>query len=192
MSELLNSSTPELLKKSLKIKRQGDDFCTSLVDGVGIHHHVAVAKMIGMVSVERVGEAIHEFQLGTEFKKWKIEVTANAQLCIEVVTLQLQIVVVATREINHRVETRHEIRTVIVEAGGCNNQVDGAGDVGGLHVLVLLSGFAVDIHVGVIEECEMAVAKIHGRGDAQLEIGVQTQLTKYAHIETIVPAVLVT
>ena len=34
---------------------------------------------------------------------------------------------------------------------------------------------AIAFQVGVVEECQMACAKIHGRGDAELEIGVDAE-----------------
>ncbi len=147
--------------------------------------------MVGVVGVEGVGEAIHKFQLGTELEKGKVKVAAYTQLGIEVVTFQFEIVIVAAGEVDHRVKACHEVRTVIVEAGSSDDQVDGVGDVRSLHVLMFLGGLAIDIHVGVIAEGEMAVAKIHGRGNTQLQVGVQTQLAQHAYVETIVPAILV-
>ena len=46
------------------------------------------------------------------------------------------------------------------------------------------------IHVGVVEECQMACAEVQLWCQAQLKVGVDAQFAYHTHVETGIPAVL--
>ena len=80
---------------------------------------------------------------------------------------------------------------MVVEAGSSGNEVEGAGDVGGLQFLHLLGRLPLYCAVCEIAESNVACAEIHGRRHTQLECGVEAHLAQDTHREAGIPPVLI-
>ena len=67
-----------------------------------------------MVLVDRIRQAIAEFQFGYQFEEGQVEVAAQADLDKRVCAFQLDIVLILAREVDHRVDACHHVRAVVV------------------------------------------------------------------------------
>ena len=108
-------------------------------------------------------------------------------MCVE--ALQLHVLLVLAREVNHRADTEEHVGAVVVEALGGELQFQRQGDVGVLHVLRGLRRVASVVkHVEVAED-EALRAEVHGWCEAEGEMIAQAHVGEHAHAEARVPCV---
>ena len=92
-------------------------------DGIGINHQVLVFDVVHMVFVHAVDESEAEFQFRTKLEERQVEVAAYAYLQLYVVRFQLDNIALFARQVEHRIDARHEVGTVVVEALGTVDEV---------------------------------------------------------------------
>lgn len=178
----------------LKVEREGDNLAARLLRRIGIHEavgHARVGETLRVLGVEIVHESVAELKLGTELEEREIEVAAHAHLEEKVVTLKLDVVGVASGEVEHRVEAGHEIRTVVVEAGRTEDKLHCGRHVDGLQLLRLGDVLPVARLVGEVGEADVARSEIHSRSETEGEVRAKAQLAEHSNGESRVPAVLV-
>ena len=111
---------------------EGDNLGVAFVDRLQIGQHRLVANLAGSSGFKGSRQTVHELQFWTQLEERQIEVASYAKFSIEVGALQFDVVVVLATEVDHGVETSHEVGTVVVGARGCKDEVAGRRDVGRL------------------------------------------------------------
>jgi len=175
----------------LEIERERDDFGVRFVDRQSVGQHIFVAQLSGMICVERIDKAVHEFQFWTQLEEGKVEVAANADRCEHVVALESDIIVIATAQIEHWRQSANEIGSVIVESRSVEDEFAGCSDVNGFHVLALLDWIACTVGLGKVVEFDVTVAEVHGWRETELEILIDTKFSQHTNGESCIPAILV-
>ena len=178
-----------MLFSLLEIEREDDHLAVAAGDGIGVLAQVGVLQFAGMVLVEGIAKTVAELQLGDELEEGQIEIAAQSDFKEKVGALQLDILLILAREVDHRVDACHHVRTVVVPSLGTELDVEGKRDVGVLHVLRHLGGLAVGRQVGEVAEGEMLGAKMHGRREAHVQMVAQAQVGQHAYGETGIPTV---
>lgn len=171
----------------LKIETENEHFGPGRSGTSGVWHLLQVVHVVGVVGVERICQPNHEFQFGTQFEVWQIEVTTNTDLKEYVVLLHLHIVTGLCGQIYHRCQARHDVGTVIVETLGCENYVKVCSYVNGLHRLILYCRSACLLCLQVVVELQVSGAEVHLWCHTELEILVHAELRQHADIESGVP-----
>ena len=145
---------------SFKVERQHYHLAVGLVYGSCVYAHILVAQPVGVFRVEAVDEAVAELQLGAQLEEWQVDVAAESYFKHYVVAFQPYIVVVAAREVHHGVYSRHYVGPRVVKPRCGEQQVERHAYVYGLHVLRLYDGLSVLQTVGMVVQCQVAVAEI--------------------------------
>ena len=79
-----------------------------------------------MTLVKTVCKAVHELQFRTQLEVGEIEVAAQTDFQKDITPLQLDVIIVLARKIQHRIDAQHHVWAVVVEAGSSGNEVEGA------------------------------------------------------------------
>ena len=108
-----------------------------LGDGLCIDEHVLVTHLVGMFLVKAVAQTVHKLQFGAQLKERQIKITTYTHLQKHVRTFEFDIVIVFSREIDHRIDTRHKIGTVVVETRARRYKIERTTHIGRLEVLRL-------------------------------------------------------
>lgn len=90
---------------------------------------------VASVLLKDVQQAEAELKFGVELEERQIHVTAHPDLQIEVEGFKSQDVVLASRKVNHRIDTRQDVGTEIVVTWSCHLKVDRNSDIGTLEDL---------------------------------------------------------
>lgn len=107
-----------------EIEAEDNHLCVCLAHGFGEAEHISVAKLVWVIGVEAVAKTINELQFGTELEERQVEVAAETYLRADVVAFQLYVIGALAAEVYHRVETCHEVRTMVVEPWRGENEVE--------------------------------------------------------------------
>ena len=173
----------------LEVKGEDEHLGVGGRDALGEDAAVDVSQFVGVVAVQRVGEAVAELQLRYELEEGEVEVAAQTDLDHRVVALQLKEVLILAREVDHGGNAGQYVGSVVVEALGRELQADGQGDIGVFHVLRLLDGMSGIVEVEHVAEGEALRTEMHGGGDAQGEMLGQAHVGHHADAEARVPRI---
>lgn len=175
----------------LEIERQHDHFRMTCLDAVGVHAHVGILQFTGVVVVQCILQTVAELQFWDQFEEGQVEVAAQSHLQEKVGALQLDVLLVLAREVDHRVHASHDIGAVVVPALCTELQIDGEGDIRVLHVLHLFHGATFLGKISHVVEGQVLGTKMHGGREPQVQVLAQPQVGEHANGESAVPAVSV-
>lgn len=115
-----------------------------------------------MLGVKAVAQTVHKLQFGPQLEVRQIEIAPHANLQKGVCALELDNVIVLTRQVEHGIDASHHIRPVIVETRSGRYQVEGTRHIGRLQLLPLLCGLPVGIGHAEVMKGEMPGAEEQG------------------------------
>ena len=177
------------LYRLLEVERQHDHLAVGAVEAVAEDALVDIGELVDMLLVEGVAETVAELQLGDELEEGEVEVATHAYLEHGVETVEMDVVLVLAREVDHRTDTADEVGTVVVEALGRELQVDRHSKVGVFQVLRRLARLAAVVEVIEVAEDEVLAAEMECRQNAQRQVLAEAQVGEHADAESGVPGV---
>ena len=175
----------------LEIESQHEHFCMGIRDALGKDALVDIGQGVDMRAVVDIGETVAELQFGHELEERQVEIATQSDLEHQVVALQLDVVLVFAREVDHRTETGNDVGTVVIEPLGRELQVYGHREIGVLHVLRGLYGTARLGGLEQVAEDEVLAAEMHRGRHTKGEVLMETQVGQHTNTETGVPHILI-
>lgn len=161
-------------KRLLEVECQHYHLAAGAVNAVAEDALVDIRQFIDMLLVERVAEAVAELQLGYELEEGQVEIATHAHLDHRVEALEVHIVLILARQVDHRTDTADEVGPVVVETLSREFHVDGEGQVGVLHVLGRLAWLAGIVQVVEVTKREVLRAEVERRQKAQGQVLAQS------------------
>ena len=137
---------------------EGEDYHlgTASVDGVGEDDGGLVCE-VGTILVDDVEESVAELYFGYEFEEREVEVATDARFEIDVKGFEFQVALFLDGEVEHGVDTCHDVGAIVVESLGCELGIEGQGYVCRLH------GQELVVAIEMVLEADGLLTEMHGR-----------------------------
>ena len=162
----------------------------SLTDRVCKGAHRSITQVGGMTSVETVSQSKHKLKFGAKLEKRHVKVTAQACLKIDIISLELEYIIIFPAEVDDRAQACHDIRPVVACTLRGIDDVRRAGDIDGLEILCTAAETIWSLRV-IIAKGNMAAAEVKSRGNTKRKVIVQSCLAEHTYVKAIVICILV-
>ena len=144
------------------------------IDAVGMLQQSSIDKVVAVL-LDNVHQTETELEFRNKLEEREVEVASHTDFQIKVERFEPQSIVLASREVDHRIDTSNEVGAEIVIAWRSELHVNRHRDIGALeHLRRLLASYLLMID-------GMFLSEVDTRRKTQGEVVVQAKVAKHAN-----------